>query len=229
MAASRFEEPPLDCPRCPRLVAFRHELQGQYPDWNNAPVRSFGDIDARLLIVGLAPGMKGANRTGRPFTGDYAGDLLYSTLLAFDFAKGRYEARPDDGLQLVDCMISNSVRCVPPQNKPTPAEISTCGGYLRARIAALPNLSVMLALGRIAHDSALTTLGLRKSAFPFAHGAKHALRPDLHLFDSFHCSRYNTNTRRLTTEMFHAVFAAVRELLSASPGKTRPSGLRAKH
>ena len=134
---------------------------------------------ARLLIVGLAPGLNGANRTGRPFTGDYAGDLLYATLLEFGFARGRYEARPDDGLQLVDCIISNSVRCVPPQNKPTPAEIATCSGFLRARIAALPNVSVIVALGRIAHDSTLTTLGLRKSEFPFAHGASHALRPGL--------------------------------------------------
>jgi len=215
-------EAPKLCALCPRLVAFRDENRRKAPDWFNGAVPSFGDPAGRLLIVGLAPGLNGANRTGRPFTGDYAGDLLYATLLEFGFATGHYEARPDDGLRLVDCIISNSVRCVPPQNKPTPAEIATCGGYLRARIAALPNVSVMLALGRIAHDSALSTLGLRKSAFPFAHGAKHALRPGLHLFDSFHCSRYNTNTRRLTTPMFHAVFAAVREMLPPNPAKARP-------
>ncbi len=194
---------------------------GASPDWFNGAVPSFGDEAGRLLIVGLAPGLNGANRTGRPFTGDYAGDLLYATLLEFGFARGRYEARPDDGLQLVDCIISNSVRCVPPQNKPTPAEIAPAAAILRARIAALPNVSVMVALGRIAHDSALTTLGFRKSQFPFSMPARHALRPGLQLIDSFHCSRYNTNTRRLTTEMFHAVFAAVRELLPAEPGKAR--------
>ena len=214
-------EAPKLCALCPRLVAFRDENRRKEPDWFNGAVPSFGDEAGRLLIVGLAPGLNGANRTGRPFTGDYAGNLLYATLLEFGFARGRYEARPDDGLQLVDCIISNSVRCVPPQNKPTPAEIATCSAFLRARIAALPNVSVMVALGRIAHDSALTTLGLRKSAFPFGHGASHALRPGLQLIDSFHCSRYNTNTRRLTTEMFHAVFASVRQLLPTEPAKLR--------
>ncbi len=222
-------EAPKLCGLCPRLVAFRDENRLKAPDWYNGAVPSFGDEAGRLLIVGLAPGLNGANRTGRPFTGDYAGELLYATLLEFGFAQGRYEARPDDSLQLIDCIISNSVRCVPPQNKPTPAEIATCSGFLRARIATLPNVSVIIALGRIAHDSTLTTLGLRKALFPFAHGAHHELRPGLHLFDSFHCSRYNTNTRRLTTEMFHAVFAAARKLLSASPGKAQPAGLRAKH
>jgi len=218
---ARTPEAPKLCALCPRLVAFREENRRKEPDWFNGAVPSFGDTAGRLLIVGLAPGLNGANRTGRPFTGDYAGNLLYETLLEFGFARGRYEARPDDGLQLVDCIISNSVRCVPPQNKPTPAEIATCGSFLRARMAALPNVSVMVALGRIAHDSALTTLGFRKAAFPFAHGASHALRPGLHLIDSFHCSRYNTNTRRLTTEMFHAVFACVRQLLPAEPAKLR--------
>ncbi|MFA6139811.1 MAG: uracil-DNA glycosylase [Hyphomicrobium sp.] len=218
---ARTPEAPKLCALCPRLVAFREENRRKDPDWFNGAVPSFGDTAGRLLIVGLAPGLNGANRTGRPFTGDFAGNLLYETLLEFGFARGRYEARPDDGLQLVDCIISNSVRCVPPQNKPTPAEIATCGGFLRARMAALPNVSVMVALGRIAHDSALTTLGFRKAAFPFAHGASHALRPGLHLVDSFHCSRYNTNTRRLTTEMFHAVFASVRQLLPTEPAKLR--------
>ena len=210
MAASRFEEPPLDCPRCPRLVAFRHELQGQYPDWKNAPVRSFGDIDARLLIVGLAPGMRGANRTGRPFTGDYAGDLLYATLLEYGFATGVYQARPDDGLKLVDCRISNAVRCVPPQNKPLPAEINTCRQFLVKTIAAMPKLRAIVALGRIAHESTLKALGLRSAAAPFAHGAVHGADA-IRLYDSYHCSRYNTNTRVLTPEMFRNVFAKVRK------------------
>ena len=210
MAASRFEEPPLDCPRCPRLVAFRHELQGQYPDWKNAPVRSFGDIDASLLIVGLAPGMKGANRTGRPFTGDYAGDLLYETLLDFGFARGSYAAAPDDGLELVDCLITNAVRCVPPENKPTPAEIGTCRPFLVSRLAASEGARAIMALGRIAHDSTLAAFEARKAAFPFAHGAQHKVREPFVLFDSFHCSRYNTNTGRLTRQMFRDVFAAIR-------------------
>lgn len=207
-------EAPKLCGLCPRLVEFREENQRKAPDWFNGAVPSFGDANGRLLIVGLAPGLNGANRTGRPFTGDYAGDLLYSTLLKFGFATGSYAARPDDGLQLVDCIISNAVRCVPPQNKPTPQEISTCCGFLRARIAALPRTRVIITLGRIAHDSTLTALGLRKSQFAFAHGAKHVLRDDLSMFNSFHCSRYNTNTRRLTTEMFHAVFSDVRKLLT---------------
>jgi len=167
----------------------------------------------RLLIVGLAPGLRGANRTGRPFTGDYAGDLLYQTLLSYGFAHGRYDARPDDGLTLVDCMITNAVRCVPPENKPTPAEIATCRRYLSERLATLPRLAAIVALGRIAHDSTLAALGARKAAFPFAHGARHEMRPGLTLFDSFHCSRYNTNTGKLTPEMFRSVFAAVRSHL----------------
>ena len=209
MAASRFEEPPLDCPRCPRLVAFRHELQGKYPDWQNAPVRSFGDIDARVLIVGLAPGMRGANRTGRPFTGDYAGDLLYATLLEYGFAKGHYQARPDDGLMLVDCRISNAVRCVPPQNKPQPAEINVCRQFLIATIETMPNLRAIVALGRVAHESTLKALGLRAAAAPFAHGAVHQAGATK-FYDSYHCSRYNTNTRVLTPQMFRNVFAKVR-------------------
>lgn len=207
-------EAPKLCGLCPRLVKFRAENQRKAPDWFNGAVPSFGDANGRLLIVGLAPGLNGANRTGRPFTGDYAGDLLYSTLLKFGFATGSYASRPDDGLQLVDCIISNAVRCVPPQNKPTPQEISTCCGFLRARIATLPNTRVIITLGRIAHDSTLTALGCRKSQFAFAHGAKHVVRDDLSMFNSFHCSRYNTNTRRLTTEMFHAVFSDVRKLLT---------------
>jgi uracil-DNA glycosylase family 4 len=219
----RAPEAPKLCGLCPRLVEFRDEHRRKAPDWFNGAVPSFGDEQAHLLIVGLAPGLNGANRTGRPFTGDYAGELLYGTLLKFGFAHGCYAARPDDGLALVDCIISNAVRCVPPQNKPTPQEIATCCSFLRARIAALPNLRAIVALGRIAHDSVLTALGHRKSQFAFAHGAEHALRPNLTLFDSFHCSRYNTNTRRLTPEMFHQVFADVRALLAhGAPALNRP-------
>ena len=207
-------EPPKLCRLCPRLAAFRDANQAKAPSWFNGAVSSFGESDASLLIVGLAPGLKGANRTGRPFTGDYAGELLYATLQDFGFAKGRYAARADDGLQLFDCMITNAVRCVPPENKPTPAEITTCRHYLTARIAQLPNLEAIVALGRVAHDSTLSALECRKSSFPFAHAARHELPSKVVLFDSFHCSRYNTNTRRLTPEMFRAVFAAVREVVS---------------
>jgi uracil-DNA glycosylase len=209
-------EAPKLCGLCPRLVAFRDDNRSKFPDWYNGAVPSFGDVDGRLLIVGLAPGLNGANRTGRPFTGDYAGDLLYATLLKFGFARGHYHARPDDGLELVDCIISNSVRCVPPQNKPTPQEITTCRGFLQARMAALPNVRVLIALGRIAHDSTLAAFGQRKSLFPFAHAAHHALPGGLQLVDSFHCSRYNTNTGRLTEAMFHDVFTKARALLDAA-------------
>jgi uracil-DNA glycosylase family 4 len=166
-----------------------------------------------LLVVGLAPGLKGANRTGRPFTGDYAGDLLYATLLEFGLANGSYGARADDGLALSDCMITNAVRCVPPENKPTPAELTACRSFLAQRIRSLARLATILALGRIAHDSVLAALGLRRSAYHFTHGARHSLPSGLTLFDSFHCSRYNTNTGKLTTEMFRAVFQAVRKEL----------------
>ena len=210
---SYVPEAPRLCGLCPRLVEYREQNRAKSPDWYNGAVPSFGDEKGRLLIAGLAPGVNGANRTGRPFTGDYAGDLLYSTLLKFGFAHGEYGARPDDGLRLVDCIISNAVRCVPPQNKPTPQEIATCCGFLRQRIAALPNVTYIVALGRIAHDSVLSALGCRKSQFPFAHGALHELNHQLTMVDSFHCSRYNTNTRRLTPQMFHAVFAQVRERL----------------
>ncbi len=211
--ADGLAEAPADCALCPRLAAFRAANRAREPSWFNGAVPSFGQSGARLLIVGLAPGLRGANRTGRPFTGDYAGDLLYATLLEFGFAKGRYEARPDDGLVLADCMITNAVRCVPPENKPTPAEAAACRKFLSARIAALPRLEAIVALGRVAHDNTLAALGARKSAFPFAHGAAHAPRPGLALFDSYHCSRYNTNTGALTPEMFRAVFAAARGAL----------------
>jgi uracil-DNA glycosylase family 4 len=201
--------PGRDCPLCPRLVDFRNAARDRDPSWFNSPVPSFGDAAARLLIVGLAPGMQGANRTGRPFTGDYAGDLLYATLLKYGFAEGSYEARPDDGLALVDCRISNAVRCVPPQNKPLPAEINTCRPFLAATIATMPRLRAIVALGRVAHDTLLKTLGLRAAAAPFTHGAIHQAGP-LKLYDSYHCSRYNTNTGVLTEEMFHSVFARVK-------------------
>lgn len=207
-------EPGRDCPRCPRLVAFRETWRARQPDWFNAPVPSFGPADARLLIVGLAPGLQGANRTGRPFTGDWAGDLLYATLIEYGFARGTYDERPDDGLELVDCRITNAVRCVPPENKPLGAEISTCRDYLRPQLAAGQSVRAVVLLGRIAHDSVLTTLGLRAASAPFGHGARHALG-GLTLYDSYHCSRYNTNTRRLTPDMFRAVFAAVRAALDA--------------
>ncbi|MBI4274875.1 MAG: uracil-DNA glycosylase [Rhizobiales bacterium] len=201
-----------NCPRCPRLVSFRAQWREREPDWFNAPVPSFGPIDARVLIVGLAPGLQGANRTGRPFTGDYAGNLLYATLLDHGFAHGRYQARADDGFGLVDCRITNAVRCVPPENKPTTTEIVTCRYFLAATIAEMPKLRALVALGRIAHDSALVALGVRRSAFVFAHGAEHAIDGKA-FFDSYHCSRYNTNTGVLTPEMFRAVFTAVRAYL----------------
>jgi uracil-DNA glycosylase family 4 len=203
-----------------RLVAFREVNRSAEPAWFNGAVPSFGPDTAELLIVGLAPGLRGANRTGRPFTGDYAGELLYATLLEFGFAKGRYGAAPDDGLQLKGCMISNAVRCVPPQNKPTPEEIAECRGFLSERIAALPNLRVIVALGRVAHDSTLTALGARKALFPFGHGARHEVRAGLTLFDSLHCSRLNTNTKRLTAEMFRSVFADVRRTLGKAPAQS---------
>ncbi len=207
--------PPADCQACARLARFRAANRAAYPEWCNAPVELFGDRDARLLVVGLAPGLRGANRTGRPFTGDYAGDLLYATLLEFDFARGVYDRRPDDGLTLRDCAIVNAVRCVPPENKPTPAEIAACRPYLSSAIRSLPRLKAIVALGRIAHDSALRALGLRSARYPFGHGARHALEgADIALFDSYHCSRYNTNTGVLTPPMFRAVFAAVRACLA---------------
>lgn len=209
-------EPGLDCPLCPRLVSFRQDSRRQFPDWHNAPVPSFGDPSGRLLIIGLAPGLRGANRTGRPFTGDHAGVLLYQTLLAYGFACGAYEERPDDGLRLTDCMITNAVRCVPPANKPEPAEINTCRPFLTATIAAMPRLKAIVALGKIAHDSSLRALGRKLSAHPFAHGARHAVSDNYVLFDSYHCSRYNTNTGTLTTEMFRGVFAGVRNYIADS-------------
>ena len=204
-------EAPRDCPLCPRLASFRAANAADQPSWFNGAVPSFGDPRARLIVVGLAPGLRGANRTGRPFTGDYAGDLLYETLLDFGLARGDYAASPDDTLELLDCLITNAVRCVPPENKPTPLEIGTCRPFLASRLEATQRVRVILALGRIAHDSTLAALDARKAAYPFKHGARHDMREHLALFDSFHCSRYNTNTGVLTTDMFRKVFATVRK------------------
>ncbi len=195
-------------------MAYRHAQRALHPEWFNAPVPVFGTHDARLLIVGLAPGVAGANRTGRPFTGDFAGELLYSTLLEFGFAEGMFRADPEDGIKLNGTMIANAVRCVPPQNKPLPVEIKTCNGFLRAQIDSLPELCAIVALGRIAHDGVLSALNVRKSLYPFAHGAEHEIG-SLRLFDSYHCSRYNTNTGVLTPEMFRQVFGRVREYLDS--------------
>jgi len=202
-------EPGRDCPRCPRLVAFRAANRDAEPGWHNAPVPSFGDLDGTLLVVGLAPGLRGANRTGRPFTGDYAGNLLYDTLARFGFARGRYEARPDDGFELVGCRITNAVRCVPPENKPTPAETTACRPFLTTEIGRMRHLRVILALGAVAHASAVVALGERPTKHPFRHGALHRMGCGLLLADSYHCSRLNTNTGRLTAPMFVQVFEDV--------------------
>ncbi|MCI0468147.1 MAG: uracil-DNA glycosylase [Beijerinckiaceae bacterium] len=218
--------PDPDCPLCPRLAKLRNSLRSAQPDWHNAPVPSFGSFDARLLIVGLAPGLRGANRTGRPFTGDFAGELLFETLVDFGFASGTYAAARGDGLRLRSCMITNAVRCVPPQNKPAPSEAANCRQFLTATISALIELRVILVLGRLAHDSVLRALGARPGAFQFAHGAEHEMpiqhtaAPDpagstnkIIIIDSYHCSRYNTSTGVLTREKFRAVFAKLRERL----------------
>ncbi|RAH97005.1 uracil-DNA glycosylase [Acuticoccus sediminis] len=209
-------DPDRNCPLCPRLVAYREEQRALEPDWHNAPVPTFGDTGARLLVVGLAPGRTGANRTGRPFTGDYAGVLLYAALSAAGFANGRFDARPDDGLVLTDAAVTNAVRCVPPQNKPTTAEIRACAPFLSATLAALPQVEVVLALGRIAHDAVLRTIGARLSAHPFKHGAVHSTACGLKVADSYHPSRYNVNTGVLTDAMFHAVLANVRTLVDGT-------------
>jgi uracil-DNA glycosylase family 4 len=201
-----------DCALCPRLKDFRETWRRDEPTWFNAPVPSFGRESARLLIVGLAPGLQGANRTGRPFTGDYAGVLLYDTLARYGFTDGTYAAHPDDGLALVDARITNAVRCVPPENKPTGIEIRTCRRFLNATIAEMPNLAAIVVLGRIAHETVVASFGERSKSFPFGHGASHALGK-VKLFCSYHCSRYNTNTGVLTPEMFQAVFADVRRYL----------------
>jgi uracil-DNA glycosylase len=212
--STAFSPPSRDCPLCPRLVDFRRLHRAEHPDWHNAPVSSFGPITARLLIVGLAPGLRGANRTGRPFTGDYAGDLLYSTLLKFGLARGTFRADPNDGLELVDCRIANAVRCVPPENKPLPAEFGHCRPFLVGEMATMPHLEALVALGKGAHDQVLRALHVRPAGkFPFIHNRLHELPNGLTLADSYHCSRYNTNTGRLTEAMFHDVFRSIVERL----------------
>jgi len=211
-------EPSRDCPLCPRLVAFRQDCRAEHPEWWNSPVRAMGDPLAWLGIVGLAPGKHGANRTGRPFTGDFAGELLFETLMKFGLATGEYQARADDGLALNGVVILNSVKCLPPQNKPTPAEIATCRVFYEASLAAMPTVRILVALGQIAHGSAVRTAGGRQAAYKFGHLAEHSLPDGRVLIDSYHCSRYNQNTGRLTRAMFEAVFAraiAVRSALSS--------------
>lgn len=208
-AAGTPTDPDRNCPLCPRLVEYRHAVRDRDPQGWNSPVPSFGPSSASLLIVGLAPGVNGANRTGRPFTGDYAGELLYATLIEYGFATGQFLARPDDGLTLQDCRITNAVRCVPPQNKPLPVEITTCRPFLIATMETMPRLRAIVLLGRVAHDTMLKTLGIRAVLAPFSHGAVHDAGR-FKLYDSYHCSRYNTNTRVLTPEMFRSVFARVK-------------------
>jgi len=203
-----------DCRNCPRLAAFLDTIREKHPDYHCRPVAPFGDAAARLLIVGLAPGMHGANRTGRPFTGDHAGVLLYETLHAFGFSNRAEALTVDDGLTLTDCRITNAVKCLPPDNKPVGAEINTCNAYLANELHTLPTKSVLLALGGIAHRAIIRAMSLRQADFPFGHAAEHELASGLRLLDSYHCSRYNTNTRRLTDEMFRSIFARARELLA---------------
>jgi uracil-DNA glycosylase family 4 len=210
-------EPPLPCTLCPRLHDFVVSHQADHPDWHNGPVPTYGDADADLLIVGLAPGLRGANRTGRPFTGDYAGDLLYATLGKYGFAQGIYDARPDDGVTLHNVAITNAVRCVPPQNKPVGAEIATCNTFLQELLGGMGNLKVIMALGRISHDAVLRAFAIKRSAYTFGHNAVHALDSGLVLIDSYHCSRYNTNTGRLTVPMFEAVFDSIQDALDRVP------------
>lgn len=207
-------EPPRDCPLCPRLVDYRLVNRAEHPDWYNGPAPSFGDETARLLVLGLAPGRQGANRTGRPFTGDYAGVLLYETLLKYGFARGRYEARPDDGLTLVDCVVSNAVRCAPPGNKPLPVEEHNCRRYLVRRLEALPRLRAIVTLGDVSRRNLLKALGAKASTAAAGHGVETDVGP-YRVFGSYHCSRLNTNTGRLTPDMFEAVFASVRRFLDA--------------
>ncbi|MGY8937599.1 MAG: uracil-DNA glycosylase [Alphaproteobacteria bacterium] len=205
--------PNLNCDLCPRLAEFRETNRQKFPDWHNAPVPSFGDIDAGLLIVGLAPGLRGANRTSRPFTGDYAGQLLYPTLQKYGFARGTYDEEANDGLDLVGCRITNAVRCVPPQNKPVGAEINACRPFLIQEMDAMPNLQIVLCLGTVSHTSVIRTFNLRQRDWAFGHGAIHELPNGLLLADSYHCSRYNTNTGRLTQAMFHDVFQGIQHRL----------------
>ena len=198
--------PAPDCQLCPLLAAFRADNRQKFPDKFNAPVPSFGSIDAELLIVGLAPGLKGANFSGRPFTGDFAGELLYGTLIKYGLANGEFKARPDDGLELVNCRITNAVRCVPPENKPIGAEINTCLQFLENQITTMPKLKIIVSLGLVSHNAVLKAHGAKLSHFKFAHKAAHDLPSGITLIDSYHCSKYNTSTKRLTEPMFHEVF-----------------------
>jgi uracil-DNA glycosylase family 4 len=207
-------QPAPDCRLCPRLAAYRDANRAAYPDWHNAPVPSFGSLEARLLVVGLAPGLRGANRTGRPFTGDFAGVLLYETLIEFGFARGVYLADPNDGLELVDCRIVNAVRCVPPQNLPEPKEIAGCNPFLRGELAAMPRLRAILGLGVVAHNAVLRAHAIPAARMPFRHGAQQTLPGGIVLADSYHVSRYNTSTRRLTPEMFRAVMRDIARVLA---------------
>ncbi len=209
-----FEDPSQNCNLCPRLVEFRQQNQNAFPGFHNAPVPAFGPLEAELLVVGLAPGLKGANFSGRPFTGDYAGDLLYPTLIKFGFAQGNYQAHADDGLKMVNCRITNAVRCVPPQNKPIAQEENACRTFLISEIKTMKNLKAVLALGGLAHKAVLKTLNLKLSNFKFSHNNREQLSDNVYLFSSYHCSRYNTNTGRLTTEMFEDVFINITKALN---------------
>lgn len=211
MTRAEFKEPPRDCDRCPRLREFLLSLRESHPEYHNAPVPSFGDPDPKLLIIGLAPGMHGANRTGRPFTGDWAGDLLYEAIETYGFSEGKYGAEADDGLRLKDARITNAVRCLPPQNKPVAFEINQCRPFLSDQIASFPALKAILTLGKISHDSTIRALGLKLKDFPFGHHKTYNIQDGITLYSSYHCSRYNTNTKRLTEDMFYAVFADIRE------------------
>lgn len=221
--SSKFDP---DCRDCPRLADFLDQVALKHPDYHARPVAPFGDDNARLLIVGLAPGMHGANATGRPFTGDHAGILLYKTLFEYGFSNQPESVSRDDELQLFDCRITNAVKCLPPQNKPLLDEVKQCNHYLRAEIDGLPTPAVILALGKLAHDAVLRVLGMRLSAYPFGHAAMHSVAGELYLIDSYHCSRYNTQTRRLTPEMFGNVFRFVRQVLD---GKDCRSGVPGSH
>ena len=209
-----FQEPPYDCDLCPRLNSFLKELRTTYPDYHNGPVPSFGDPDPKLLIVGLAPGMHGANRTARPFTGDWAGDLLYSTLDKFGFSEGTYGGEADDGLTLKSALITNAVRCLPPQNKPVGAECAACRPFLTEQIRSLQNLRAIMTLGKISHDNTVRALGLKLKDYPFGHHKIYEVERGIKLISSYHCSRYNTNTKRLTEEMFHGVFKSLKNAVN---------------
>ncbi|MBR1600996.1 MAG: uracil-DNA glycosylase [Alphaproteobacteria bacterium] len=209
-----LECPIFECNKCPRLFEFRKQNQQKFPTYHNGPVDSFGNLDAQILVVGLAPGLNGANKTNRPFTNDYAGDILYPTLKKFGFAKGEYKKVKDDGFELINVRVTNSVRCVPPQNKVTAEEISACRGYLQAEMAAMPNLKIILSLGAVSHGAVLQALGYKKSAFKFAHGSTHFLHNhQIILVDSYHTSRYNINTGVLTIEMFETIMSEIKNML----------------